>query len=428
MGTSLIFVAILAANTVGNDIGAGKIEQENQIFQKWWGTEMVWKFDDLPSESSVAEPRVPYSGHIYPDTSGGTVNALWKYDAAFNGRSGRAAAFERWDTTAFQEPVRSSRGLFGFRSVRMATPHWHGHCNGWTAAAIRHAEPKQSVTRNGVVFSPADIKALLAEIYIYNDTQMLDGDGSYINAGTFHALMTNWLGLGKHPIGMEADPGKEKWNYPIYAYSTSSAKRGSNQVEVKMNAAYANSSNGEYQQSPRLKKVKYFHYMLELDDEGKIVGGYYFRDSSQIDMLWIPVSPKQGGKPGNERGNPHVDVNEVLAIWRASVPQADRETWTAIDASPEDRLFANAEIAGLKPLTDFTVTVAKPVVSPELANGGVAEESSITAPVAGTTNEASATGSTPESTEAATAETAVETAAEESNPTPATAAPAATDR
>ena len=373
MGTSLVFVAILAANTVGNDIGHQNIEKQNQIFQQWWGQELVWNFDDLPTKGDVPESRIPYSGHIYPDTAGGTVHALSKYDQAFNGRSGRAAAWERWDTTAFQEPTRT-RGLFGFRVRRMSTPYWHGHCNGWTAAAIRHAEPKQSVNRNGVTFTPADIKALLAEIYIYNDTQMLDGDGSYINAGTFHALLTNWLGRGKHPIGMEADPGREKWNYPIYAYSTTFAKRGSNQVEVKMNAAYANSSSGEFQQSPRLKKIKYFHYMLNLNNAGDIVGGYYFHDSTRIDMLWIPVSPKQGRQAGNERGNPYVDVNKVLAIWRASVSDADRETWTIIDASPQDRLFANAEIDGLKPLTDFSVTVAKPVIEDQATEGDAATE------------------------------------------------------
>ncbi len=415
MGTSLVFVAILAATSVGNDIGDQKIEKQNQIFQKWWGSEMVWKFDDLPTESNVAKQRIPYSGHIYPDTSGGTVNALYKYDRAFNGRSGRAAAFEQWDTTAFQESTTTRGGLFGFLSVRrMSTPHWHGHCNGWAAASIRHAEPKQSVTRNGVVFSPADIKALLAEIYIYNDTQMLDGDGSYINAGTFHALLTNWLGRGKHPIGMEADPGREKWNYPIYAYSTSFAKRGSNQVEVKMNAAYANSSNGEFQQSPRLKKVKYFHYMLDLSDAGDIVGGYYYRDSSRIDMLWIPVSPKQGKQPGNERGNPHVDVNEVLAIWRASVPQSDRETWAVIDASPQDRLFANAEIDGLKPLTDFTVTVAKPVVEGRSTDDDAATEGANETPAA-----ENATLTTVESSEA-TADDASPEAAAEANAVPST--------
>jgi len=297
----------------------------------------------------------------------------------------------------------------------MGTPHWHGHCNGWTAAAIRHAEPKKSVNHNGVVFTPADIKALLAEIYIYNDTQMLAGDGSYINPGTFHALLTNWLGRGKHPIGMESDPGREKWNYPIYAYSTTSARRGSNQVEVKMNATYANSSNGEYQQSPRLKRVKYFHYMLSLNDAGEIVGGYYFTDSTRIDMLWIPVSPKQGTQEGNERGNPHVDVNQVLAIWRESVPKADRETWTIIDASPLDRLFANAEIDGLKPLTEFTVTVAKPVVEDQSTDGDATTLDTPETPV--TENE---TFTTIESAEATNAEGGSREAAPEENTVPST--------
>ena len=35
------------------------------------------------------------------------------------------------------------------RSV--GTPYWHGHCNGWAAAAIRHREPQRSVTKNAVV-------------------------------------------------------------------------------------------------------------------------------------------------------------------------------------------------------------------------------------------------------------------------------------
>jgi len=62
--------------------------------------------------------------------------------------------------------ARRSRGL----------PHWYGHCNGWTPAAMRHAEPQRSVTRNGVEFTPADIKGLLAEIYIYNEHIVLGGD------------------------------------------------------------------------------------------------------------------------------------------------------------------------------------------------------------------------------------------------------------
>ena len=114
--------------------------------------------------------------------------------------------------------------------------------------------------------------------------------------------MANWVGRGSHPIGVEADPGEEKWNYPIYAFSSSSAKRSSRTVEVKMNVAYAKDSNGERQESPRIRRTKYFHYTLYLDNDGQIVGGAYHPDSSRIDMLWVPIAPSQGGQPGNERG------------------------------------------------------------------------------------------------------------------------------
>ena len=72
------------------------------------------------------------------------------------------------------------------------------------------------------------------QIYMYNEMEMLAGDGTYINPGLLHALLTNWVGRRNHPLGMEADPGKEKWNYPIYGYATTSASRGRNRVEVKM--------------------------------------------------------------------------------------------------------------------------------------------------------------------------------------------------
>jgi hypothetical protein len=109
------------------------------------------------------------------------------------------------------------------------------------------------------------------------------------------------------------------------------------QVEVKLNVAYATSTNREYERSPRMKQVKSFHYLLNLDDQGKVVGGRYFSDSSRLDMLWAPLKPAPGGQAGNERGNPHVDVNEVLAIWRESVPEDLRKKWVNIDPTEEDR-------------------------------------------------------------------------------------------
>jgi hypothetical protein len=349
MVTSTLVVA-LTISGMGASIPQSVAARQNEVFERYWGTEFVWKFDELPEKASVPEFRIPYSGYIYPDTAGGTANAMRKYDLAFNGGRLNATSYERRDTS-MTKPQTVRGGLFGLRMVtRNVTPHWYGHCNGWTAAAIRHAEPKNSVRRNGVVFSPADIKAMLAEIYIYNETADLIAGSESVNAGVFHAIITNWVGRGLHPIGTEKDPGAEKWNYPIYAYSSSSARRSDREVDVKMNVVYANSSRGEYQQSPRYSRQMSFSYRLNLNEDGEIVGGYFYRGSYMIDMLWVPLRPKQGRQPGNERGNPYVDVDNVLAVWRDSVPAEERNKWPVVDPPEADRIADTSHLTGLIPV------------------------------------------------------------------------------
>lgn len=333
---STLFVALTALAALGAPISTAEVNKQNETFQQLWETEFTWQYDQLPEKGGVEEWRVPYSGYIYPDTAGGTQRSLSKYDRAFNGGRGLAVSYEKRDTSMTElQP-----GLFGGRLfARQRTPDWYGHCNGWTSAAIRHAEPVESVTRNGVTFTPSDIKGLLAEIYIYNHHEVLAGENQrQINAGVFHAIIANWVGRGDHPLGMEADPSEEKWNYPVYAYATSSAKHSAREIEVKMNIAYAKDSNGEWDESPRIKRVKYFHYMLNLDTNGRIVGGHFYRDSNVIDMLWVPLRPKQGGQPGNEAGNPYVKIDEVLALWRASAPEETRKKWLAVDPAELDRV------------------------------------------------------------------------------------------
>jgi hypothetical protein len=301
----------------------------------------------------VAQYRLPYSGYIYPDRNGGTVASMQKYDQAFHSGQFPATAWEQWDNSAYDKPIAQRSGLFGRRTTTVRqTPHWHGHCNGWAAAAIRHAEPQQSVTRNGVVFTPADIKGLLAEIYIYNEILHLASGSYQMNPGLLHAVITNWLGRGSHPLGMDSDPGRERWNYPIYGYAISSVRRSEREVEVKMNIAYAKDSNGEFQESPRYQRTKYFHYLLYLDGEGHIVGGSFYNDSSRIALVWMPLRPKAGRQPGNERGNPHLDIDRVLAIWRDSVSEEIRRKWPIVDPPVEDRILDVDLLTGLIPVQD----------------------------------------------------------------------------
>lgn len=338
MGMSVLTAVLIAAGGVGATIPDEVVEGQNLAFRRYWDSQFVWRFQELPTKGMVAKSRIPYSGYIYPDTRGGTASMLRKYDRAFHDGRMLATGHENWDTSAFKEPT-PRRGLFGIPfGTTLETPYWHGHCNGWTAATMRHAEPKKNVKVNDVVFTPSDIKGLLAEIYLYNDTIVLVGEPYAMNAGTFHVVLANWLGRGNHPLGMEADPTEEKWNYPIYAYAASYAMRSSQVVEVKLNLAYAKDSNGEQDQSELIQKTKYFHYDLTLNRAGDVVGGQFYRDSSMIDLIWVPLRPKKSGETGHERGNPHVDVDKVLAIWRASVPEEERRKWHVVDPAPADRI------------------------------------------------------------------------------------------
>lgn len=383
MNASLLVAALVASSTVGQSLNQQTVETQNRAFKNLWATGFVWTFDELPDSAQVAEDRVPYSGYIYPDTHGGTSAALRKYDRAFD-QADRAAAYERWDTSITEAVTRrvpyTRRGLFGTRTFTRTTtvrviPHWHGHCNGWTSATIRHAEPRNSVERNGVVFTPSDIKALLAEMYIYNENEMLVS--GYVHPGALHAILANWLGRGLHPIGMEADPGREKWNYPIYGYSAKAYNRSTHHVDVQLTITFAMSSQTETDKSPRIPREKHFNYHLNLDDDGKIVGGYYYRNSARIEMLWIPLRPKQGSAKGNERGNPHVDIEEILAIWRESVPAEARERWAHVDPTGQDRLADTIELAELRPVQASPVALAsatdpsdqEPAVTRALATG-----------------------------------------------------------
>ena len=55
---------------------------------------------------------------------------------------------------------------------------------------------------------------------------------------------------------------------------------------------------------------------------------------------------------GNESGNPYVDVNQVLAIWRESARREEREKWLIIDPPRKTASCNVADVKSLIPLQD----------------------------------------------------------------------------
>lgn len=336
MVTAILLVALVAV-APGAEMKKEERELQSAVFSGLWNEDFEWKFDRLPLKGGVTEDRIPYSGYIYLDKNGGTAVAMSKYDKAVNkDRNYPATAWENRDTSQ----ARTSYSGFGiFRTARRVRSNaWYGHCNGWASASVRHAEPQFTVKAYGTEFTPSDIKGLLAEMYMYNDHTILAGMESSLNPGTLHAILANWLGRGSHAINMDADPGKEKWNYPIYTYSSSVGRSSRREVEIRTNIGYVkDSADREHDRSPELRKTKSFHYALNLNARGEIVGGYYYRDSDRIDFVWVPLKPKRSGEPGNDGGNPHLDVDKVLSIWRQSVPVKHRREWMIVDPADKDR-------------------------------------------------------------------------------------------
>jgi hypothetical protein len=362
-----------------------ELDQQKQSFKQWWGDEFVTKLVDLPAEGKVPEFRVPYAGHDYPDRAGGTINSLFKYDQAFHRGRSLAVEFERMDVGAHRasgerDEPRVPRGLFGRMRGNPrgpATPTWYGHCNGWTAAAIRHAEPQRSVVRNGVTFTPADIKGLLAEIYMYADSEFLGGIDPSINPGVLHLVLANWLGRGSHPLGMETAVGEVVINFPIFNYKSVIKNRSPRENEVQTWITYTLNVNRELdKQPPKFHRQLYFHYVLNTDAEGLVSGGQYYGDSGQIDMLWTPLRPYAGGSEHNKRGNPHLDIKEVLAIWRDSVDEDLRKKWLNIDPTEEDRVLP-------EPTAVAATTEQPKAATTEQPAAGASEAESTTAAIAG---------------------------------------------
>jgi hypothetical protein len=378
-----------------------ELEQQQQAFKQWWGDELVMKLADLPGEGKVPEFRVPYSGHDYPDRAGGTIFALSKYDQAFNRGRQLATDYERMDVSAHRgaghngEPVRGVFGRMRYNGGR-GVPTWYGHCNGWTAAAIRHAEPQKSVVRNGVTFTPADIKGLLAEVYMYSDSEFLGGIDPAINPAVLHLTLGNWLGRGSHPVGMETAVGEVVINFPVFNYKTQISKLSDRASDVRTWITYTLNINREMDKGPpKYHRQMYFHYVLDLDESGGIRGGRYYGDSQVIDMLWAPRKPVQGGEEGNKRGNPHLSVKEVLAIWRESVPEDLRKQWLNIDPTEEDRIVPPAEAVAVaeklpEPATAETATAVAATTTSAPAEATPATEAPSSAAASSTTAGSSA--------------------------------------
>ncbi len=337
----------------GQTLPSERDEQES-LFNAYFkdrGLTYETALDKLEGKASTAAWRIPYSTAIHPESGGGLSSAHFVQRRRF-GLFGRRRGGSPSVTPGNSSPLKTYDQAFHDgedladvhevqRIVRGGAASWEGYCSGFTASTIRHPEPMRPVDAAevggtpGVVFQPAEIKALLCGIYnrttpdsyLYLAPPSARGGGP--NMGTFHLALANYIGRANHPVGIDRTRGQVAWNNPIYAYEVTSirdagATGGVRYKTVTTTIHYTFYGSDSTQQTDPETGARTGHeersmslrYTLALDGEGRIIGGRAQTTSGHF--LWIPLYAVQAKKDGSVPGNPHLDVKRVLALARAS--------------------------------------------------------------------------------------------------------------
>jgi len=369
----------------GKEVPSERDEQESAFnhYFKNLDLEYETEFSKLNASATVAKWRIPYSTSIHPERNGGLSAArsssgavLGKYDQAFN--EGRNLAYHYDRRRKLRTGVRRV-GLFGRSQsyTYFAAEHWEGYCSGFTASTIMHPEPVRPVDagtvggRAGVIFQPSDVKALLSaaynrtrkDSYLFVAPPTARGGGP--NMGTFHLALANYIGQAGHPVGIDRTKGRVAWNNPIYEYTVSSIRDAGRRDDIQYKElvtkiAYTwygtdhtkqtNLETGERQgHQSRSMSIRYY---LELDTDGKIVGGRALSHAGHF--LWIPLYAVQGIRDQSSPGNPHLNVQQIIALARESALPRIQEKYDRVAigkmVDPQIAIRAKAEAERLRKL------------------------------------------------------------------------------
>lgn len=283
---------------------------------------------------------------------------------------------------------------------------WMGICHGWAPAAYMLDRPTRPITLHTpdnipIKFYPADIKAYVSLLWANaasrtrfiggrcNDKEpAMDEETGRVtsercfdtNPGTWHLCVVNQIGVAKRSFILDVTFDYEVWNQPVYSYSYTyfnpqTRRATSSLADASIDIAdYSNDKFKRWRSNRTTKvvgvsmEVKYivethprqleedkpsmdgvqsvtYEYDLELDAEGDIIGGEWYRNKHP-DFLWTPPPGAKAltRRDSNVSGSWTDSRRAVPGSWRAVAAQASREQGSPLAAIVEQMIeFSNAE-------------------------------------------------------------------------------------
>ncbi len=391
------------------------------------GSSFIYEATSLPVEGA---PQLSPLASDYWSTAEDSVNRRWdgeksmspaeKFELAFNRRGFAAAVSAKLGTASVHNrPVckttsdcaASNDGsvCVGSGKVKACVPTWWGICHGIASATVHEPSIADSIVYNGVTFYRADIEALRGALYAEgevksqalpsscgnNATKVTNQSGSAAkqcrvsDAGAWHVLMTNVIGVRHQGFvydrftgsevwnqpterftgsevwnqPTERFTGSEVWNQPVSGFKVTNAKDGhlaeiSKQdadkilgpnsstvanalakrffdVETDLLYPKVGRASREVQDQAKLTEVVHFRYILAVGADDRILSGQWVigKDGSgQPDFAWWPTS------------DPKTAINGMITY-------ADIKTLTALAADPKQLtetriLLSDATLSG----------------------------------------------------------------------------------
>jgi hypothetical protein len=261
---------------------------------------------------------------------------------------------------------------------------WMGICHGWAPAAYMLPRPGAAITvlaadgRTKITFLPSDLKALGSLVWAKagpstrfiggrcNDKSPATDEIGRVtsttcfdtNPGTFHMALVNQIGVRKRSFILDATFDYEVWNQPILSYTYTyfnpktrkpvrtlaeakvarselsgdrfakyRSEKATHLVGVGLKLAYVaetmpSPDKSDSQANDFAKTVSYT-YDLELDANGKILGGEWYTNAHP-DFLWTPPPGAMAKATTDSAATGDWDDDTMPETWRRAAIAAAR--------------------------------------------------------------------------------------------------------
>lgn len=340
-------------------------------FRRLMGTNLVLDFDALPISGKLSDDRLGWSEAYWPSNKGG-IAYRWNHPnptpfkfKLHTREELQKMSREELDQLSPSELYDIANNDYNYtltrRALSLYNPRdlwWEGICHGWAQAATHYPEPKPVVVRNNagiqVPFGSSDVKALLAmhEAYNYKGEEFgfvgkrcrvngkVEGEGGSrdthpnppaseeaesadcrdVNAGSFHVVTTNMIGILGKGFVADVDRFNDVWNQPVTNYSSQilgdepvdavhSAQGIARRIRVKTKFVYgeelmfyspeaaARGAKNFVSKKPvtltphQEYRHKDYEYIVELNANGRVIGGEWITET-RPDFIWNYKHPK----------------------------------------------------------------------------------------------------------------------------------------